>query len=292
MKAIDREARDWSKNEYAIHKNVDEIYPGNGGCAFYYITDNTVYGIIPGEKLPLRLLPWSRAQLASPGSVRCFALLEEGRVAILSSPHAAGTGQYDDPIQAVRLLPSEEVPEGARVHLVYGTIGTNYITKSKIEEFNGGNRDYYIEYRDYSEGLLGWSGNKDTTVYRDAQSRLYGEIAAGRCPDILDESLPLDTLAKKRALEDLWPWIDSDPEISRERLMTHVLECLEVDGKLSRVCAGFKIETAVAGRGRDGRPDELDHGGDAGRLRRRDASVLLRAGESGLSGWRREVLPV
>lgn len=247
VKAIDRETRDWTGKEYAIHKNVDCIYAGSGECAFYYISDNTVYGIVPGEKIPLRLLPWSSAQLDEPGSVRCFALLEEGQAAILTHSQALRAGQTERPIQALRLLPSEEAPEGAKVRLVYGTIGTSLIIQDKIAEFNRRNKDYYIEYRDYSEGLLGWSGGKDTPVYQDALSRLYGEIAAGRCPDILDESIPLDRLAKQGALEDLWPWIDSDPEISRDGLMVHVLECLEVDGKLPQVCAGFEIETAVAG---------------------------------------------
>ncbi len=247
VKAIDRETRDWTGKEYAIHKNVDRIYAGSGECAFYYISDNTVYGIVPGEKIPLRLLPWSSAQLDNPGSVVCFALLEEGQAAILSSIHIPGTGRYDDLIQAVRLLPSEEAPEGAKVRMVYGTIGSDtYGIEEKIAKFNQGNKDYYIEYRDYSEGMMGWHGGKNTPVYQDALARLYGEIAAGRCPDILDESIPLDTLAKRGMLEDLWPWIDSDPEISRDGLMVHVLECLEVDGKLSQVCAAFEIETAVA----------------------------------------------
>lgn len=248
VKAIDRETKDWSGKEYSIHKNVDRIYPGSGECAFYYINDNTVYGIVPGEKIPLRLLPWSNAQLEEPGSVRCFALLEEGQAAILTATHMPGTGQYEDPIQALRLLPSEEPPEGAKVRLVYGAIGIDtYGIQEKIAKFNQGNKDYYMEYRDYSEGMMGWHGGKNTPVYQDALARLYGEIAAGRCPDILDESIPLDRLAKQGALEDLWPWIDSDPDISREGLMSHVLECLEVDGKLSRVCASFEIETAVAG---------------------------------------------
>ena len=50
VKAIDRETKDWSGKEYSIHKNVERIYPGRGECAFYYINDNTVYGIVPKEK--------------------------------------------------------------------------------------------------------------------------------------------------------------------------------------------------------------------------------------------------
>lgn len=134
---------------------------------------------------------------------------------------------------------------GPRARLVYRTIGINYIIKDKIQKFNAANKEYYIEYRDYSEEVLRWSGDKNTPVYQNALSRLYAEIATGRCPDILDETVPLDRLARQGALEDLWPWIDSDPEISRDGLMEHVLECLEVDGKLPQVCSGFQIETAV-----------------------------------------------
>ena len=245
VRCIDRETGDWAGEEYSIHDGVDKICPGRGVCAFYYISSGIVYGIIPGEDIPLRLLSWSSAQLDEADAVRCFVLRDDGQAVALSSIHTPGTGTYDDTVQAVRLLPTEEAPEGARVRLVYGTIGTDGLTKEKIASYNRGNKDYYIEYRDYSEGLMGWTGGKNTQAYESAVIRLYAEIAAGRCPDILDESLPLDQLAKQGALEDLWPWIDGDPDIDRDGLLVHVLECLEEDGKLSRVCSGFKIETAV-----------------------------------------------
>lgn len=245
MRAIDRETRDWSGKEYSVHKNVDRIYGGSGSCAFYYIANETVYGIVPGEEIPLRLLPWSNVQLDKPDAVQCFALLEEGRAVILSSAHEAGAARYSDPIQVLELLPTDEAPEGGRVRLIYGTIGVNN-AKGKVDEFNQSNKDYYIEYRDYSEGVLSWSGEKNVQVYQSALARLYTDMAAGQSPDILDESVPLDRLAEQGALEDLWPWIDGDPDISRDGLMTHVLECMEVDGKLPQVCSGFEIETAVA----------------------------------------------
>jgi len=245
VRAIDRETRDWSGKEYSVHKNVDRIYGGSGSCAFYYIANETVYGIVPGEEIPLRLLPWSNVQLDKPDAVQCFALLEEGRAVILSSAHEAGAARYSDPIQVLELLPTDEAPEGGRVRLIYGTIGVNN-AKGKVDEFNQSNKDYYIEYRDYSEGVLSWSGEKNVQVYQSALARLYTDMAAGQSPDILDESVPLDRLAEQGALEDLWPWIDGDPDISRDGLMTHVLECMEVDGKLPQVCSGFEIETAVA----------------------------------------------
>ena len=246
VRAIDPETRDWAGVEYYVRDGVSRIFSGRGKCAFYYISDKIVYGAVPGEEVPARLLPWDNAMLDHPSDVRCFVLMEDGQAVIFSDLHESAIGTYDDRLQVTRLLPMDEEPEGAPVKLVYGTIGTDYGTIYKIEQFNLENQDYRIEYRDYAEGLLGWTGEKNTTVYQNALTRLYADIAAGYCPDILDESVPLDALAAQGALEDLWPWIDGDPDISRDGLLVHVLECLEVDGKLPRVCSGFKIETAVA----------------------------------------------
>lgn len=247
VRAFDREARDWTGKSYAMHKDINQIHSGSGQCAFCYVGGGTIYGALPGEDVPLRLLQLPDAQIDQPSAVRCFVLLEEGQAAVLASVHEPGTGLYDDPIRVIKLLPTDEPPAGMKTKLVYGTIGTDALCIHKIEEFNRGNRNYRIEYRDYSEGMLGWTGKKNTQVYQNALTRLYADIAAGYCPDILDESIPLDRLAKQGALEDLWPWIDGDPDISREGLMVHVLECLEVDGKLPQVCGGFEIETAVTG---------------------------------------------
>ena len=211
VQTIDQETQDWTKQKYSIHKEVNRIYPGGGACAFFYISSGIVYGIAPGEDIPLRLLSWSSAQLDDSDSVRCFALLDDGQATVLSSIHTPGTGLYDDTVQVTRLLPTDEPPAGMRTKLVYGAIGTNILTQEKIAKYNQGNKNYYIEYRDYSEGILGWTGEKNTQVYQNALARLYADIAAGHCPDILDESVPLDTLARQDVLEDLWPWIDSDP---------------------------------------------------------------------------------
>ena len=52
----------------------------------------------------------------------------------------------------------------------------------------------------------------------------------------------------KGLLEDLWPWIDKDPEISREDLMVRVLEAAEIDGKLYEVTDSFQIRTIAGAR--------------------------------------------
>ena len=57
------------------------------------------------------------------------------------------------------LLPTEEAPEGAKVRLVYGTIGINYIIKDKIQKFNAANKEYYISLAT----SMPWRYNQTTT---------------------------------------------------------------------------------------------------------------------------------
>ncbi len=245
VQTIDPEAKDWTGQKYPMHSNVNEIFSGNSPCAFYYVASDTVFGVIPGEEVPLRLLPWSSAQLESPSSIRCFALLEEGQAVIFSSIHKPGTGRYDSLMQAARLLPTDSAPQDGKIRLTYGMIGENIFARQRVRSFNKNNKAYWIEVRDYAEGMLEEDENFDA-VYQSALARLYAEITEGRSPDILDESIPLESLSRQGILEDLWPWIGNDPDLGREAVMEHVLECTEIDGKLTRVSGGFTIETAVA----------------------------------------------
>lgn len=143
------------------------------------------------------------------------------------------------------LSPTDKSSSEGKIRLVYGTIGTNSVLRSRIKQFNDSSDTYYIELRNYAgEGVETHDISDDG---REAARRLLGaEIASGKAPDIWDTSLPKDLYARKGMLENLWPYIDSDPEIGRDALMSHVLDCASVDGKLYQVFNSFSIETIAA----------------------------------------------
>ena len=66
-------------------------------------------------------------------------------------------------------------------------------------------------------------------------------------PDLIANSmqLPIRQYAAKGLLEDLWPYIDADPEYSRDKLMTKPLESLQTDGKLYQLPIDFGVTTAI-----------------------------------------------
>ena len=57
--------------------------------------------------------------------------------------------------------------------------------------------------------------------------------------------LPLSRLAAKGLLEDLYPFIDADAELSRDRYFPNVLSLCERDGKLLSTVSGFYLSTLI-----------------------------------------------
>ena len=139
----------------------------------------------------------------------------------------------------------------------------NPITNSlrvRVEAFNSSHEDVQIEIRDYSdEGGI---------------ERLRLELMAGRVPDIMElrqlgesgearisdgyvpissnstESeykywMPYRQLVQKGYLEDLWPYIESDPKLGREAVLEAPLKAAEINGGLYMLFKEFCITTLM-----------------------------------------------
>ena len=135
----------------------------------------------------------------------------------------------------------ENFPEATT--LIYATLDIQYVDREAVSHFNHTHTDVQIEVRDYSTGDANGKTGRD---------RLMTEIMAGNCPDILDlgspfykSQLPYRQLAEKGYLENLWPYIERDPELGRDGLMDAPLKAAEVNGGLYAAFAGVTINTLV-----------------------------------------------
>jgi len=106
-------------------------------------------------------------------------------------------------------------------------------TTQIVNQFNANNKEYYIDLIDYHVDDIDTAG-----------ARLMTEITAGKVPDIIFTSRPLIlTLAEKGLIADLYPFLDNDPELSRDIFLPVVQSLHEYDGKLIRVNNSFAIDT-------------------------------------------------
>ncbi|MDE7218841.1 MAG: hypothetical protein K2O45_04370 [Oscillospiraceae bacterium] len=240
---IDPVKQDWGP-EYILSQNAYSIYPGGGDYLFYYEVNDAVFGFRAGQGSNgeaagegERLFTWLEADIDN-SNVRSFFFLPDGRVAalILEWPED-GKGNMNISVVILTSTPREELPE--KTTLVYATLSLNYDARRKILDFNKRSDKYRIEVRDYAEYDTDGGG-------KASLQKLNTEILAGNVPDILDtNSLPLRQYGAKGILEDLWPFIENDPDLGREALMTRPLEANEQDGKLYEIFSTFYIRTAA-----------------------------------------------
>ena len=71
-------------------------------------------------------------------------------------------------------------------------------------------------------------------------------ITGGTHPDLFDlTSLNAASLAVGGKLENLYPWLDADPELSRENFYPNVLQAQEIRGGLYEVVTNYSLLTAT-----------------------------------------------
>lgn len=152
----------------------------------------------------------------------------------------------NSPCAPLLLVPGET--EAARSVIRFATTdpnGLDSLVREAIREWNVQNPGCPIEVVDYSV-----YGTQDSSL---SAAKLLADMVAGDIPDIYDFSLSsIDTIpssaqfARRGLLEDLYPYIDNDPELSREDFIPGVMSAMEIDGGLYELVPSFSLVTTFA----------------------------------------------
>lgn len=236
LRAIDLEGKQWG-DEYPLPINANTFYDGTGDYLFYYDSGDSLYGFKDGASSGERLLSWSGADI-NKDDLEFFSFLEDGRVMAMTRTW----GSEGSKTEIALLTAADASALADKTILTCAGMYIDQQIRASIINFNKKSDKYRIEIRDYSE--------YNTADDRQAgMTKLNTEIVAGNIPDILCTSdIPISRYAAKGYLEDLWPMIDGDPEITRESLMENVFKAAEDNGKLYQVFDSFAIVTAIGAR--------------------------------------------
>ena len=152
----------------------------------------------------------------------------------------------NSPCAPLLLVPGEA--EADRSVIRFATTdpnGLDSLVREAIREWNVQNPGCPIEVVDYSV-----YGTQDSSL---SAAKLLADMVAGDIPDIYDFSLSsIDTIpssaqfARRGLLEDLYPYIDNDPELSREDFIPGVMSAMEIDGGLYELVPSFSLVTTFA----------------------------------------------
>lgn len=132
----------------------------------------------------------------------------------------------------------QEIDPNKEVLILAQTDGfNNPLPRDMIDKFNRTHDDVQIVVKDYS----------NTPTDDQGLERLLVEMAAGQVPDIIDlgGSLPFQQMVRKGYLEDLWPYIENDPDLGREGVLEAPLKAAEVNGGLYMLFGAVTLETLV-----------------------------------------------
>ncbi len=238
VRVIDKAAKGWGE-EYILPQNASSAYSGGGDYLFYYDNNDALYGYKKDAGEGERLLSWIDSDI-NKNDIEFFNFLPDGRVAVMSQNWGSRGGGQKTELAVLTATERSAIPE--KTTLTYATMGLGYDERTAIIDFNKSNSGYRIDVRDYSE----FNTAEDASA---GLTKLNTEIIAGNVPDILcTDRIPLQQYVAKGILEDLWPFIDGDGEISRDTLMENVFKAAEIDGKLYQAFDAFSIHTVMGAK--------------------------------------------
>lgn len=225
----------------AVECVVTDMYgmvAGGGEYDLYYNNGSNFFGYNLATNEATKLFNWFNCDIdVNNINTSTMAVLDDGRIMFVESIWDDTTHNVDVSLVLMSKQPYSSRPQ--RTTLTLACQYLDYELRSEIIKFNKNNPDYRIEVLDYSE----YNTSDD---YGAGLTKLTTEIMAGNVPDILDlDGLPVEQMIAKGLLEDLYPYIDSDPELSRDQFFPSVLSALEVDGKLYSTVSSFSISTAI-----------------------------------------------
>ena len=223
----------------AIDDFVNGMIPGTGNYSVYYSAGDSLYGLDFTTGESVKLLNWIDCDVARNGD-ESICVLTDGRIVTTASSQTANETENE----LIVLTPTERGQIPQKKTLRMAVMNLYPFTSKMVSRFNRNNTEYRIEVTDYSQYNDYSSGNEED--WNAGITRLQTEIIAGDVPDILDISLlSADRLGTKGILEDLYPYIEADPELNRSDLIEHVIQAFEENGHLYQTVGNFYVLTTA-----------------------------------------------
>lgn len=232
---IDLKSGSFSR-EIALPSGAYGAIPGGGDYDLYYTGGINFYGFNCTTGESKLLFNWINCDVNND-TLNTFGVLDDGSVVGITNTWDKNYLNCTSEIIKVSSVPADSLPQ--KQTLTLATQYLDYNLRDVIISFNRSSERCRIEVNDYS------AFNTDED-YSAGLTKLNTEILAGNVPDLIDlNGLPYERYAAKGILEDLYPFLDSDRELSRDDFFPNILQALEQDGKLCTTCSTFSITSAM-----------------------------------------------
>ncbi len=211
---------------------------GNDEYDLFFSGGISLFGLRLGED-PVPILDWLDCDINGQ-------ILDASTLSVDADGTVRGlVSDYEDGREITHLFTIRPAGDGALPKKTVLTLAQlqfypDYSLVNRILRFNRSHDDVRIAFRDYSL----YSTDEDPAA---AQAMLLDDILAGSAPDLIPiGDLPYRRLASQGFLEDLYPRLDADRELTRDDFFPNILAALECGGGLYQAVPGFSVDTLVA----------------------------------------------
>ena len=221
--------------EIALPNQAYNLLPGNSEYDLFYSNGSSLMGYKIDTEESEKILTWLDCDL-NGDRISGLHVNEDG--SILGVYNTFSETASTSELVRLTKVPANTLPQKETITMAGLYF---YEMRDKIIDFNRHSDTVRIQLTDYSE-----FNDVENGDYDIGRTKLLTEIMAGNMPDILSLSeMPYSQLAAKGLLEDLYPYLDADPELNRDDFFPSILKAMEVDGKLCQVSSGFQIATLI-----------------------------------------------
>ena len=231
---IDKEEQAWD-TLCPLPPQTLRVFDGDKDALFYYIIGDKLFawpaGTAEAEEAR-QVLSWADSGITA-NNISFFAFQEDGELTAMALDNMGRMPES----KLYRLTATDAADAPVRTVVTYGTTALLPGEQQAIADFNEESTDCYISVIEYNRG-----------TYEENLTAMITDILAGNMPDIIRSEDLADRMGAAGLLEDLWPYIDNDPELGRDSLMLRPLQSMEQAGKLYRIAESFAFETLVGAR--------------------------------------------
>ena len=211
------------------------ITPGNGEYRFCYSSGSNYCGVSAASGKSEKIFSWQDLDITISMRNQTYVTEDGAFIGYLNDGMTGDDTEADFKFVRVEKVPAANAQ--AKTEITFATLGLSDEASNEIIRFNRASDEYRVVIKDYSQ----FGSNGDLYA---GMLKLQTEILSGKGPDIIDlNKMAVDRLSSKGLLEDLYPYMDADPEINREDFLPNILAAAEFDGKLISTVSDFSIQT-------------------------------------------------
>lgn len=209
---------------YDFWESVQGITTGTGDYSMFIRSRSTIYGIREDSSDIEPLFSINYSGLGSD-NIQGFVMGNDGRFSVIENKYSDFSVKMRTYTQCSR-EEYESIP-----HITVGARYEDLSLKDYIDSFNDSHDDIQVDMKIYEND---YSGEQPNLIGDESFAK---DMLAGNIPDVLlmddtSGNFGSANLCKQGALCDLYGFIDSDENLSRESFVPNAIKACETDGGL------------------------------------------------------------